>query len=750
MTTRSVVDPDSLGGDALAAMAGHVVGPLVGGFAGDEIPLDARGTGAIPVPTRSGLLVVALRAELGATATEIDVSVAGGAATRLVFAPYSPRGSALAVAVPHSTSATTVSISVAGSDSPKAVAVRYLDGVLARVLYVLGAEKARIRTAARAVAAGRLLVNASGDALDRIGQELGVARFSTALAWDAAAKQLAATSVTEPDETYRERLRIFRPFLRPNRPNLDAALAADAGGLLARSGYTGHLTVAESDTDLAIAIRIVSPPDDTKRLAYLAYLRDKFLLPLDATELPASRPVSPGERERARTLLARLKTEAKWPAGAYVAPPLAAAVDRAARCIAALGVTATITIANAQKDSGGSRYELGLGIDVARFDAATLTSLVTAATAHKVTGTPSADIRALLARLVPQPAAADPDARWLWELCGMRTVHPLATGATFLSTLPMHGAQLATSVATGALQVDAALNAPGDPSPPQNAQLASTIATAAAAAPAGAQPWTVVSGAETHAALVGAAPAPSAALAVFEAQHLTLPTTAAAVAATVATLQDVPFDLWVGLRLDATTAAALLAGHPAGATSLADIVGRLQRAGAVSVLPMVAGTVVYLLVGVVDLPGAATFDNRRLQWRWLALPLGEDTRIGSLEDTASSHNVYTYASPTSASQLAAIVAVTPTRVEPTDVANRIDPYTVAIDAPGQRPLSFAQYEYLMNLLDRYCPLGITIDTSRIRAQHVDLDGDGVPDLLDQGLQHTFRPFRGPRRFSTRI
>jgi len=749
MTTPFVVDPDFQGGDALAAMAGHVIGPLLGGVAGDDLVLDASGTGSIALPTRSALLVVALRADLAGVGCSVDVALGGRPPTRLVFAPHSPRGAALAVGVPASTTATDVSIKIGSAGAGGIIKARYLDGVLARLLYVFGAEKTRIRTAARAVAAGRLLANASGEALDRLGQELGVARFSAALAWDPTAHQLAATSATELDEAYRARLQIYRPLLRPNRPNLDSALAAEAGGLLARSGYRGHLTVAESDTDLAVAIRIVSPPDDSKRLAYLAYLRANFLLPLDATELPATRPVSPGERSRARTLLARLKTEAKWPSGAYVATPLAVAVDRAARCLAALGVTTTITITGAQNDAGGSRYELGLGIDVTRFDTATLTSLVTAATAGKVTDTTSADVRALVAKLAPQPAADDPHARWLWSACGMRTVHPLATGSTFLSTLPMHGAQLMTSPLTGALQVDATLNAPGDPAIAQNAQLASTIATAAAAAPPGAKPWTVVGAAQTQASLVGAAPAPAAAIAVFQAQQLPMPSTAAAVATTVAALQNVPSDLWVGLSLDPTTAAALLAGQPAGAASLAEIVGRLKRAGAVSVLPMVAGTTVYLLLGVVDLPGAATLDNRRLQWRWLALPLGEDTRIGSLDEVTSGHSRYTYASSTSTSQLAVIVAVTPTRVDPVDLAKRIEPYTVAIDAPGQPPLSFAQYEYLMNMLDRYCPLGITIDTSRIRAAHVDLDGDNVPDLLDQGLQHTFRPFQGPRRFSTR-
>lgn len=754
-----VIDPDALGGDALDAMAAHVVGPLRGGVAGDEIALDSAGAGKIELPTRNALLVVALRAELGGTPCNVDVSLDGAPAQRLVFAPFSPRNVSLALALPARDATLPISIKIADASASAGTIVhaRYVDGVLARVLYVLGSEKARIRTCARAIAAGRFLEHASGPSLDRLGQELGVTRFAATVAWDAANHQFAATPAAESDERYRARLRIYRPFVRPTRASLDAALAADQGGLLAASGYRGRITSAESDTELAIAVRIVAPPQDQNRLDYLAYLRKRFLVPLDAADLPADRPVSPEQRAFAHTLLARLKAGVKWPAGAYVAMPIAVAVDRAARCIAALGVTAPIAITTAQRDDGGSRYELGLGIDVARFDTATLSALVTAAAARTITGSPSADIRALIASLTPQPAGVDPDARWLWEPCGMRTVHALASGATFLSHLPMHGAQLSvTAHPPGRLRLDAALSSPGDPNPAMNAQLASTLSTAAAGGGADAATWTVAGASATlTSVLTGATPAPAAAAATFRAQGLTTPATQTQIQAIHDALQNkvvnepLSIDQFAGLRLDATTSSTLLASQPAGATRFAEVITRLRRAGAISVLPLVMGADVYLVVGATDLPGAVTLNSRRTQWRWFALPLGEDARIGSLEDTISSSNHYTYSSDTSNGQLAAIIAVTPTRAEPLDLANRIDPYTVAIDAAGQPPLTFDQYEYLMNLLDRWCPLGVTIDTSRIRRAHVDLDGDGVPDLVDQTLQHTFRPFQAPRRFSAR-
>jgi hypothetical protein len=155
---------------------------------------------------------------------------------------------------------------------------------------------------------------------------------------------------------------------------------------------------------------------------------------------------------------------------------------------------------------------------------------------------------------------------------------------------------------------------------------------------------------------------------------------------------------------------------------------------------------------MIDLPAdAAVFNRRRAQFRWLALPLQADQRIGTLERPQGARNRYLFAGEATASQVAAIVAMTPTRSVPRDLHRRVDPYTVAVElADDQQPLlSFAQYEYLMNLLDRWCPLGVTIDSSRLRTRGVDVDGDGTADLMSLPLQRTFRPFRGRRVLGAR-
>src|SRR6185369_17298996 len=108
-----------------------------------------------------------------------------------------------------------------------------------------------------------------------------------------------------------------------------------------------------------------------------------------------------------------------------------------------------------------------------------------------------------------------------------------------------------------------------------------------------------------------------------------------------------------------------------------------------------------------------------------------DQRIGTLEQPQGVRNRYLFSGNANASQVAAIIAVTPTRPEPRDLQRRVEPYTVAVElADQQQPLlSFAQYEYLMNLLDRWCPLGITVDTLQLRTRGVDVDEDGTADLM---------------------
>jgi hypothetical protein len=55
-----------------------------------------------------------------------------------------------------------------------------------------------------------------------------------------------------------------------------------------------------------------------------------------------------------------------------------------------------------------------------------------------------------------------------------------------------------------------------------------------------------------------------------------------------------------------------------------------------------------------------------------------------------------------------------------------------------------QYEFLMNLLDRVRPLGVIVDTRRIRSQ-IDADGNGEAERLSPTLSRTFRPYQQSRR-----
>ncbi len=727
------VHADSFRSDALGNMTAHLAGPLAAGARESSIALDAGGAGAIAETTRHPLLLVVLTVDLGDEERTVDVIVAGGAAVRLRFAAYSERGAALAI--PLAAADPPMAIKVAPHDD---IELRLVDGVLGRLLYTQAAEKARLRRVAREIAARGRLAAARAEGLDRLGVELRVPRFRATLSWSAAENQIVATPGDEPDASYRDRLALYRPQVRPTRTEFDAALP----DLMARVDYTGDFAITESDTELAIAIRVVSPPNDARRLAHLAYLRRQFLLPVDATELPANRLVSVAERTRARDLLVRLKASTIWPAGAHVAPSIAAALDRAARCATALGASGKIEITKAQRDDGGSRYELGIGVDVKAFSSTAAQQMTNNLRARTFTGNPTPETLLLLSKMTPEDASRDDAARWLFRGCGLRTAQAIGGGTLFLSHLPIHGATLDMTATGTTLELTAMLRAEGAGT--VDANLASTLSTAVT----NPSDWAT----SPLSSIAGATPPPAPALTLFTAAGLTTPTAAPAIATVIAGLNALPPELLAVLRGSATISAGILAGNAAGASALQSVIDRLRASGAVSILPLVAGGAVFLVVGMIDLPGNATVINRRrAQFRWMAVPLEADQRIGTLDHPQGARNRYLFGGAANASQVAAIIAVTPTRPLPRDLNQRVEPYTVAVElADQQQPLlSFAQYEYLMNLLDRWCPLGITVDTFRLRTHGVDLDGDGAADLMSFRLQHTFRPFRGRRALGAR-
>ena len=120
-----------------------------------------------------------------------------------------------------------LSDAAAGTLARDVIELRLAEGVLGALVYLLGAEKQRIRREARAVSASRFAALAAKDGLDRLGADLGVPRFGDALEWDATRNDLTGRSEREPDAAYRRRLAIFHPFLMSTRPSLVQSLNGD-------------------------------------------------------------------------------------------------------------------------------------------------------------------------------------------------------------------------------------------------------------------------------------------------------------------------------------------------------------------------------------------------------------------------------------------------------------------------------------------------------------------------------------------
>ena len=95
--------------------------------------------------------------------------------------------------------------------------LRVVEGNLARLLYVIGSEKMRLRRQASELYAMRRIVEARDDALDSLGAELAVPRLDARLTWDGTLRTPTIVRQREADAPFRARLSIYRPFLRASR-----------------------------------------------------------------------------------------------------------------------------------------------------------------------------------------------------------------------------------------------------------------------------------------------------------------------------------------------------------------------------------------------------------------------------------------------------------------------------------------------------------------------------------------------------
>jgi hypothetical protein len=740
--------PDPRQSASHLVLGAHLTGPLQPAAADEPLDIDAAGHVAIPAG-REPLVLVAPRAALDAGALRVEAELDRGAGTETLepveFAPWTEAGAFLVLFVPVVDPVTRfapkavarirvrrlrpdgTSALVPVAQTRNQIAVTVLHGTLGRVLHLLTAEKPRLRRGAREVAAARQLALARDDALDRHGADLAVARFAESLRFKAG--EIVSVTERESDASYRERLALYRPWLMPTPRALERALAT----------VDERFKVVEDDNELAVAVRIVGTGGGPHRDNALAYARDARLIrPLSAGDAAHRRRRLPSsERTRIDQLRTALRARFAFTAQAATDPALAEGLGGAlvlwAAAREALGVTGTWPLSQAQDPASGSRYELGLGVDLAAPTAAQAQALFKTASDPARPPAPDPVVERVIAGAKPVPPADDRDAAWLLQACGLRTVHRTAAGALYVSTLPTFGLVLeapATVAAGATADLEARYQAPGDPG--ANVVLVAALASAAKLWAAGGHAaWTELKNAQAHAGWQKAT-APAPAVGVFRAAGLPAVVKPGPV---VDSLLRLPPELLVTIRLDAALAQAILDGEPAAADDLRELATALEAAGAASLLPLVTGTPeVVVVVGVIGLPGAGVnlAPSRPTGFRWYTVPLsGTPGTVGAV----GSRTVFTAPQAVGATALVCL-----------GYARRgaTDPYEHRADLPEGAVLDLLQYERVMNVLDHVRPMGVEVNTWDLRRAHVDLDGDGVADPLDPSVARTFRPYRRRR------
>jgi len=326
-------------------------------------------------------------------------------------------------------------------------------------------------------------------------------------------------------------------------------------------------------------------------------------------------------------------------------------------------------------------------------------------------------------------------------------VHELPGGRLLVSHFPMFGMILDAAPDGPVLSLAARFHAPGDPGP--NVILAAALAEAAKARGSDIPAWTVLTTADARTAWQRAVVPDAKVVDLLHGVGLSTPTLSGSLAAGVQALGQMADELIATLRLDAGLAQRLIAGDPTSAATLGATITLFRAALLPSLLPLVTSAGEVLLVAsAAGLAGGASLHRRRADFRWFTVPLEADARTGSLAQDVGSRNRFAYAGSGSASQVTALMAIAAGRRGNPDPRRRLDPFTLRVGfAAPTALLNLTQYEYLMNLLERLHPLGVTVDTSTVRGSHVDPDQRGGPTALGQRISRTFRPFR-MRRHAT--
>ena len=755
---RTVLDPAGVGAGSLAAVASELIGPLSTAATPQPVPLEPAPPGPVPgqpqglaqavvnVATRYPLALFTLLTDLqGETLTVVaGTRLASGPAQpqpAVTFAPYSAAGTALVAVVPVVDAKGTAgpftvlaqgtrvandgsaAVQLTAQELAGVVRVDLVQGQLGRLLTVLLDEKGRMRRTGRQVRAMRALAAAAGNALDRIGGDLCCPRFSDELFWDAqrltpGTRPLLPPGTREDDASYRARLRVLRGVRLPSPPWIDSVVNGPGGagtpgaGFMADVGLSTRVTVDDSVNPQLLAMRLVAPGEPGTVEALLDAIRRVHLIwPAGSTTgdtLHGQRLLPPDAVAAITTQRAALAT---WqlPDGQPVAPALAAALSQLNdRCVL-LSARPWARVTAGQSDTGGSRFELGLGALLAAPTAAQLDAAVSAATKLN---DPT---------LVPKPRSADPAGTWLLDACGLRTAEQGSDGSVFVSTAPMGSLIIDVTPSTEAatpLTLTARLASAADANHdvPMVAVIRAlgtqqlTPAASTSTLLSAAQPTTAVPGLATALASRGLPGVNAVAdfvrqLGSFSARDYAI------------------FDLGA-----ARTSAAI--ATPAQLSSLLTLA---SQAGASSVVALATGTgTLALMFGVAGLPlaGANLAAQHTLVYRWQVRALDTLAPAGLQPRRGSTVTV-----PFAGQGISVVSCLVSQR------SGANDPYEWRATLPDGVLLTLHQYEHLLNIVELVTPVGVRADTVAIRTQHVDVDGSGKATPLTPAAARSYRHYR---------
>lgn len=765
----NVVLPRPQVGSGVELFTSAITVPYAAGMAANPLAL-IDDTFTVVGPRREPALLVRLKRALADESVVVKLTVGTDEQPPVVFAPFSAEGTQLPGFVPKlppgedgtGTFSATVELHIITGDGRNAArptitndalsneeAADLIEGVvlegrLARLLYLGTLEKQRCIRVAREINAMRYLTLNQQCGLDDRGRDLGVPRL---------------TSIDETDEQYRARLAIYNKWRLGSPDGFADALngpGADTDpnqGLPSLIGVNERFRIVERINDLSIATKLVSVgPDGTAELEkFHDILKAQRLVDLQ-TPTPKTMPEQRrAQYESIRETLNNELTRTPSPTNRYLAPLNALTLDRTVRLLRFLGHDNKIILKRSYDPDGGSRYELGLGVDIQPLTQNQLEKLAESVgnvNAENAIG----DIGLLARSLMPRSAKDDPLGRWIFEPCGFRTVHLLDADTLHLAPLPTQGQWIdgpsKLSISAQQITYEARYHASGASTGIHERAQAALNATKAAfeADGLGEVPPHLPPSKLNDAlqALTDAANQPALPQTLQSSADAGLITIDAKTYARQLT-SVFNLDQIVGFTLSKSALDGIGTENKLR-DGLIKRIDSLQKAGFYSARGIWDATnnQLLLLASVSQLPGAtfkigepppATF-----YWYETRLPrpiMGMDDPLQFMQRRGGKATVRT-----GRMGLALLVCIGYAR------RGFADPFEIRIELPDEALLNMDQYGYLMNLLEAIYPIGIEINTFQIRRNHVDADGDGEPEFLTSRASRTYFKYQHRRAFNS--